>query len=79
MKKIFFSIICSMIMISVAVYADNGGSKKATKKAETKKENVKACCSTAPDCAKTDNPKTDCPVTPECKKTSCASTSGGSK
>ncbi|RFS18580.1 hypothetical protein [Emticicia sp. C21] len=74
MKKIFFSIICSMIMISVAVYADNGGTKKTSKKALAKKESVKACCSTDPDCA-----KKDCPVTPECKKTSCSSTPSGSK
>ncbi|HEY1054270.1 hypothetical protein [Emticicia sp. TH156] len=74
MKKIFFSIMFSIMIASVAVYADNGGSKKATKKTVAKKENVKACCPTTPDCA-----KTDCPVTPECKKSSCASTSSGSK
>ncbi len=79
MKKIFFSIICSMIMISVAVYADNGGSKKTTKKAVAKKESVKTSCQPTPDCAKTDCPTTDCPITPECKKTSCASASSGSK
>ena len=61
MKKIFLSIIATVIMSSVAVYAEGG--KKATKKASAKKECTKANCPDKADCKKT---KTICPNRPGC-------------
>ena len=61
MKKIFLSIIATVIMSSVAVYAEGG--KKATKKAPAKKGCTKTNCPDKPDCKKT---KTICPNRPGC-------------
>ena len=59
MKKIFLSIIATVIMSSGAVYA--GGGKKITKKAIVKKECTKANCPDQPDCK-----KVVCPSKPGC-------------
>lgn len=59
MKKIFLSIIVTVIVSSVAVYAEGG--KKVAKKATTKKECTKANCPDKPNCH-----KTVCPNKPGC-------------
>lgn len=61
MKKIFLSIVATVIMSSVLVYA--GGSKKSTKKAKASKECIKANCPDKANCKKT---KTICPNRPGC-------------
>ena len=59
MKKIFLSIIATVIMSSVAVYAEGG--KKAAKKQTAKKECTKANCPDTKNCH-----KAICPNKPGC-------------
>lgn len=59
MKKIFLSIVATVIISSVAVYAESG--KKVTKKASVKKECTKANCPDRKNCH-----KAICPNKPGC-------------
>lgn len=59
MKKIFLSIFATVIMSSVAVYAEGG--KKVTKKAVAQKECTKANCPDTKNCH-----KAVCPYKPGC-------------